>query len=89
MASHPHEMLFYCSTHRRDNQNESILFRLNYTEDNPRKSATTSVTVKGRVNWVRAIGVEADSMKMFANVGDNGNEIRVVDQQIFDKGPNA
>lgn len=51
-------MQFYCSTFKKDNRNESILCRLNYAEENPRKSTTNSVPVRGPVGWIKTIGFE-------------------------------
>ena len=71
-------MQFYCSTSKRENRNESILCRLNYSEENPRKSTTTYLPLKGRLSWIKTIGFDGEVAKMFANVGEKGAELRYV-----------
>lgn len=84
MEADPHKTNFYSSVARRDDRSQSLLHRLVYLENTPRKSQVSTVEVKGAIDWVRMLSFTEDNAKMLASV--NQRKIVIVPDSIWDKG---
>ncbi len=66
-------MWFYSSVVNKANPHESILYRLKYNEENPRKSGLTSTAVKCRVNNIQQLVIDNETSRIFLNVSKSEN----------------